>query len=365
MKRKAFVRTETVIHGGDLHTASRTFGIPIADWLDLSTGINPCAYPIPPLDEQLFTQLPYPDPGFLQAAADYYGAAEFIACHGSQALIDLLPQLLPEKPIMLPTLGYQEHQQRWQQQGEVGFYPSLDKPSAVREIDAYVQKSSSGHLLLINPNNPTGLQFSPEQVYRWAETMPPDCYLIIDEAFIDLDPTASVLSDYDRFQRLDNLIVLRSFGKFFGLAGVRLSFVFANNLLLASIKQRLGPWAVNGPAQAIAQQAFRDNVWQQQAREQIAKASREIDRLIEPLLSGLQMQCLSKGLLHSYLLPQALAESLYVHLASAGILSRCIKVDSNSAIFRIGLLDINDKSQIARLETQVHKFLNPADRKDW
>lgn len=311
---------------GDLISAAATYGIPSEQWLDLSTGINPAAYPVPVIPGTAFQQLPYPSAEFKAAVCEYYGGPG-VACNGTQQAIELLPTLLPSQPVLLPAIGYQEHKRSWQAaDATIDFYPAGDQVSACARIDQKLKAGSPFHLLLINPNNPSGLRFSAEQIYQWAEQMPQGSYLIIDEAFIDLSPEQSVLNDYDRFQQCGNLVVLRSFGKFFGLAGIRLGFVFSHPQLQQQLHDLIGSWAVNGPAQSVATAALKDQQWQQQARLQVAESATVTAAIWQPLFDAVGTDYLAEsGLFISVKLPQKTAQKIYQSLAEQGILIRLVQ----------------------------------------
>lgn len=369
-----------LIHGGDLISASAQYGIPVEDWLDLSTGINPVPYPVPQISEGWFQQLPYQSAEFKAAVNSYYGA-EGVAANGTQQIIELLPSVLPsvsqELPILLPDCGYQEHRYSWQQQKrELNYYPATDQKAAERRIQEGIQQQldtgSAMHLLLINPNNPTGLKFTPEQIYCWAERMQQGAYLIVDEAFIDLSPEQSILSDYDRFQQLGNIIVLRSFGKLFGLAGVRLGFAFANPQLQQQLQTKLGPWVVNGPAQALAIAALNDGDWHTQTRSDIAKNAQATRELWQPLMGKLNAQLLySEGLFISLKLPLEQGRHIYRFFAERGVLIRLVQgeefnplpLDENNqpmvtnCLLRSGLVNAKNAAQCEQLQGVISELL--------
>ncbi|MFT7372355.1 MAG: cobalamin biosynthetic protein CobC [Oleiphilaceae bacterium] len=356
------------LHGGDLQQASKRFDVPFEQWIDLSTGINPEPYPITDVDSAAFQQLPYLKPDFIQAAHGYYlgednailAADNLLAVSGSQAVIQLLPVCLPSLPVLLPELGYQEHRLQWLQSGaKVSSYPSIEYEASVSFINQSLQHNSRQHLVIINPNNPSGLRFSPAQLKAWANKLDDGAYLIIDEAFIDTQPELSVLRQH--FQA--NMIVLRSFGKFFGLAGLRLGFVFAHDVLIQALKKRLGLWAINGPAQSIATAAFKDKAWQQQARNNINKAAQLSQTLFHPLFNGLQASpqgvnnSIHEALFSSYYLPINQAEKISQFFANRGILLRVIDVNCEYALLRIGCINPKNNTNKQRVQETIDSYI--------
>ena len=153
----------TLFHGGDLSSASEKFGQPKSGWIDLSTGINPMAYPSEGIPHSAFRDLPYLDADFVRAVESYYGKHSFIPLSGSQQLIQSLPSRLASLPVILPSLGYQEHHRAWANTGQAcRYYSALNEADAIEEIDTLLSENAAQHLVIINPNNPTGQRFSAQ-----------------------------------------------------------------------------------------------------------------------------------------------------------------------------------------------------------
>lgn len=378
------------LHGGDIVEASARYGIDIDEWIDLSTGMNPDPYPVE-LDKASFHLLPYVRPEFISASAVYYGSSHFIPVSGTQAAIQHLPSLLADLPVLIPSVGYQEHGKYWRRNGtKICYYDSLEKQTSIVFINNALQENPQQHLVVINPNNPTGVLFEKQQLLVWAKQLAAEAYLIIDEAFIDMTPEQSVLN-----QSLpDNIIVLRSFGKFFGLAGVRLGYCFANSALLDTLQNYLGLWQVNGPAQAIAIKALQDTQWQAETkvRTQInAGLMRKRCRSLMNLMGASDDECLGETVMQSaaecisnaareplvlpycfhsdffssYRMPYDNALSVKEYFARRGILLRLVKLTDKQALLRIGWHDENNRNVSDHLDRQfaaaVEFFLNIND----
>ncbi|TFH87963.1 uroporphyrinogen-III C-methyltransferase [Billgrantia azerbaijanica] len=353
------VADHPTLHGGDLHTASRHYGLAPEEWLDLSTGISPFAYPFATPEASAWQRLPYPDPRLIASAAAYYGHPEMLATAGSQPVIQALPRVLPEAAVLVPDVGYREHAQQWQAAGRTcEAYPALDRQAASEWLDAALARNGHRHLVVINPNNPTGLRFDPAQLARWARCLAPGCHLIIDEAFIDPESAGSVLPQH----WCDNMIVLRSFGKFFGLAGLRIGFVAAAPALRERLQQALGPWSVNGPAQAIAIQALADHRWQQQARHSLRHAADCMAALLAPLQDTLARPAVHTPLFSSLPMPYADASALQDHCARQGILLRVIRLDDQHGLLRLGRLDPDSRHDLRRLQRALDGFATRSGR---
>jgi len=259
-------------HGGKLREAMRRYGG--SDWIDLSTGINPVGYPAPALSPDAWQRLPEPDPALVRAACAYYDAPGLLPVAGTQAAIQALPRLRAPARVSVSAPSYAEHAHHWSRHGHLLHevpYTALD--AAVRDSDVVV---------VVNPNNPTGATVTPDQLLAWhAQLAARGGWLVVDEAFGDTAPALSVAAHADR----PGLIVLRSVGKFFGLAGLRLGFVAAAPALLAQLEDLLGPWTVSGPAQEIALAALSDRGWQQATQGRLARDGKRMRTLL-PGASG-------------------------------------------------------------------------------
>lgn len=287
-------------HGGKLREAIRRHGG--SDWIDLSTGINPAGYPVPQLAPDAWQRLPEADPALVDAACDYYGAPCLLPVAGTQAAIQSLPRLRAPARVSVAAPSYAEHAHHWGRHGHtMRQVPYLELDAAVRDSDVVV---------ICNPNNPTGETVAPEQLLAWhARLAARGGWLVVDEAFGDTAPELGIAAHADR----PGLIVLRSVGKFFGLAGLRLGFVAAQPALLAELEDMLGPWAVSGPAQEIALAALRDRGWQAATRERLARDGHRMRRL----LAAHGIQAGGTPLFHWW--PEQRPEAFHEHMARRAI----------------------------------------------
>jgi cobalamin biosynthetic protein CobC len=310
--------TLPVPHGGRLRQAARDYGIPLAQWLDLSTGINPAGWPVPPLPPQCWQRLPEDDDGLLEAAAACYGTSQLWPCAGSQQAIQTLPQLRAPGRVGLLQPSYAEHAHAWRNTGHAVV------PLAPDAVEA--QLDALDVLLLVNPNNPTGAHFTPEQLLAWHACLAArGGWLVVDEAFMDATPQYSIAAHCGA----SGLIVLRSLGKFFGLAGARVGFVLAWPQLLQRLAQRFGPWAVNHPAREVARLALQDSVWQHAMRRRLHEQGARLAALLHT--AGLT-PCGGTALFQYVTTPEA--ASVQQALARQGILVRRFE---QPAALRFGL----------------------------
>jgi cobalamin biosynthetic protein CobC len=320
-------------HGGNLRDAARHYGRD--DWVDLSTGINPHGYPVPAPSSAAWHRLPEPDPAFLAAACAYYGAPQLLPVAGTQAAIQALPRLRPPSRVTVSAPSYAEHAHHWNLHGHTRrLVPYAELETAVNVSDVVV---------VVNPNNPTGATIASERLLDWAARLHArGGWLVVDEAFGDTAPALSLAPHAAQ----TGLIVLRSVGKFFGLAGLRLGFVAAHERVLADLADLLGPWAVSGPAQEIALQALADSGWQQDTQLRLAQAGERMTRLLR------EHGIASTGTPLFRWWPEARPEAFHEHMAARGIWCRLFR-DAARGI-RVGLPASEDEWR--RLEQALREW---------
>jgi len=313
---------EPLLHGGELNAARRLFPDAPEPFIDLSTGINPNPYPLPPLPAELFARLPEADAlkSLAAVAAKAYGApsaACVVPAPGTQILLPLVAGLVRpgRATILAPT--YAEHARA----------PALagHAVTATREVAALAGAELA---LVTNPNNPDGrLLTKSDLIATAAKLQARSGLLLVDEAFMDVGPPgASLAGEVSR----GNIVVLRSFGKFFGLAGVRLGFALAAPPLAARLSALLGPWAVSAPGLAVGTQALADQTWIETTRRGLAQSAARLDSIL--IASGLDIV---GGTTLFRLARTSAAAELFHHLGRAGILTRVFP--EHAAWMRFGL----------------------------
>ncbi|WP_296252545.1 threonine-phosphate decarboxylase CobD [Pseudomonas sp. UBA4194] len=305
-------------HGGRLRQAAREYGIAEAEWVDLSTGIAPWPFPIPAIPERAWARLPENDDGLEQAARAYYGFEHVLPVPGSQAAIQLLPRLRRNGRVGVLSPCYAEHAEAWRRAGHVV------REVSEHEVDHFID--SLDVLVVVNPNNPTGRMLPAERLLAWkARLSQRGGWLVVDEAFMDNTPPLSLAGQGER----PGLIVLRSFGKFFGLAGVRLGFVLAEPRLLRLLAEQVGPWAVSGPTRVLGQACLTDSAAQQVQIQRCAEASQRLADVLDQYDLTPHGGC---ALFQSLACDDA--ERLHRFMAERGIL---IRLFSHSSSLRFGL----------------------------
>jgi cobalamin biosynthetic protein CobC len=263
---------EPVSHGGDLDAARKRFPGAPEPWIDLSTGINPVPFPIPDLPAEIWSRLPMrsEQEALLAAAATRYlvrNPEMIVAAPGTQALIQLLPRLFPTSCVEILGPTYEEHEACWARQGH--------RVSLVKDLG---RSDGADVVVVVNPDNPTGRMIAPSALRAVAAALAKKKgLLVVDEAFIDVLPqTASTACELP-----PATIVLRSFGKAYGLAGLRLGFAIAEASLARRIRAELGPWAVSGPALSIGKSALCDPHWLAETTTRLQSDQRRLDAVLE------------------------------------------------------------------------------------
>lgn len=310
-------------HGGGVAAARARFGG--EDWLDLSTGINPHAWPgTPPVDWR-----PLPDEQALrrleQAAAAHFGcdADSVCAVPGTETGLRLIGERL-DGPIFHLVPTYRTH-------GEM----ADSRPVRMEGLAA----ADGATLILANPNNPDGRLLERDALHAMLARRG-DGWLLVDEAFADCHPAHSIAADVADGRRL---LVFRSFGKYFGLAGLRLGFVLGPRAVVAALRQRLGAWPVSAAAIAIGTAAYGDTAWIAATRLRLQREAAALDAMLRA--AGFHPQ----GACPLFRLIDCDAPALFGRLAKRAILSR--PFDHNPRWLRLGLP--GSAASLARLQAAL------------
>lgn len=309
-----------IAHGGSLVEARRLFPGAPEPFIDLSTGINPHSYPLPALPHELFTRLPEPASleGLREDAARAYDApsAAHITCApGTSILIPRLMALHPPGHVAVLGPTYAEHAHAARLAGH-----------RVVETGNLALLAEADIAVVVNPNNPDGRLLARADLLALRDRLRArGGLLVVDEAFMDAMPGGVSLATEVQD---GGLAVLRSFGKFHGLAGIRLGFAISEAATAARLAAALGPWPVSGPAIAIARTALPDAAWRSAMQAQLARASDRLDGLLQTaaleIVGGTCLFRLVSG-----------GEQLFGHLGRAGILVR--RFQERPGLFRFGL----------------------------
>ncbi len=318
-------------HGGAVDVAAAHYGISPAQWLDLSTGVSPYPYPVAEIDATAWRRLPTAASAAAleTAAAAYYGCppqTAVVAVPGSQSAIQWLPRLITPGHVAVLAPTYTPHGDAWLAAGHI--------VARISSLDALPAPCDA--VVIVNPNNPDGRIVPVETLLALSEHL----LVVVDEAFADVAPAASLAGHPPSAAR----VVLRSFGKFFGLAGARLGFVLAEPSLAARLRAALGPWAVSGPAQVVGTRALADRPWIETSRAALSSGCARL----RALLAGHGLDILGGTDLFVLATTRA-ASVLFDHLARHAILVRAFA--DQPTWLRFGLP--GGGTDFARLETAL------------
>ena len=252
------MNTQTRDHGGGLDAAARQFGGARADWIDLSTGIKPVAYPVGAIESDAWTALPdqAAQSALTDAARQFWDVpqqAAILATQGASAPIAMIPRLRETGRVHIAAPTYNEH---------AAAFAAAGWTAAATRQDADAQ-------VVVHPNNPDGRLFTATDLSAPLR--------IVDESFCDVTPAASLIPQ----AATTGTLLLKSFGKFWGLAGLRLGFAIGDPDLVAGLAQMLGPWPVAGPALRIGATALRDPDWASETRKHLTTDSARLDTLLQ------------------------------------------------------------------------------------
>jgi cobalamin biosynthesis protein CobC len=344
-------------HGADIEAASVYYRIPTENWLDLSAAINPFAYPLSPLSSEALRQLPYSLRPAQEAATHYCSApVSPVFAAGSQVLIQWLPLVhrnlhAQRRRVAVPTIGYAEHAFRWRWAGyDVTFYD----PRMPEQIDELLRRDAVDVLVVISPHNPLAHAVAPRQLLAWhAALQRNQGWLIVDEAFIDAMPHFSLSNMTD----MPGLVVLRSLGKFFGLAGVRCGYAFCHRSIAKPLEVAIGPWPLSSTALFAATQALRDENWQQLMRKQLLSLRRQNAELLmnAPWVDARRIY--HNALFNSIELPAEKALAVEDYFAQRAIRVRRFDLNTEMALLRFGLVDSAQVSNWSKLKEAINAAL--------
>jgi cobalamin biosynthetic protein CobC len=315
-------------HGGRLCVARSLFPNVPQPWIDLSTGINPHSYPAPRASARERNRLPEPSElaRLEEIAAAAFNVADpvrVVATGGTENALRLLPYLLKLTSAVIASPTYGSHADAWQRAGA--------EVRSVTDSELLASAAANTAMTVVNPNNPNGRLLTREQLLLLNRKG----VLIVDEAFGDLEPQHCV-SDIAGSDAASRMIVLRSFGKFYGLAGVRLGFVIASPAIAAQLRQLLGDWPVSVDALRAGLAAYADNEWAERMRDRLSTAAQRLDALLASggmeIVGGTSLYRLARA---------ANARARFTQLISHGVLVR--PFDYDATLLRFGLPGSRDQ----------------------
>lgn len=335
-------------HGGQLLRAADEFQIPVGNWIDLSTAISPLSWPAPSVPTGVLRHLPDRYDALCSEAANYYGCAadSVLPVPGSQTAINLLPKIARKgdglASVAIPTVGYLSHKQAWER---AGFHVVTYRTT--QHLIQLLQTTVICNVLVINPNNPSTELIDRDQlqvVQRIVQQR--NGLLCIDEAFMDCTPEYSMANAVAQ----GNLVILRSVGKFFGLAGIRLGFCLSNRDYVSRLSSHLPDWSVSNVAQWIGQQALADSSWRANQQAALAQLSKSWLGELRSRFKNLDYRC--HPLFITGFGDADYCNHLFSLLGNLGILIRLFEASSEGCnAVRFG---IPDRQQLQEIQHRIN-----------
>ena len=254
-------------HGGNISALMAKYPNAQRPFIDLSTGINPYSYPIPPIQQEWIRLLPEAKQvnRVRKSAAQYYGLEDntnLVIGSGMQQMMFSLAclrlRLRGPATINIVSPTYNEHARVWTAAGH-----------AVYEV-ANINDAASGDVVVVcNPNNPDGRTYKPDELTALATQLHQrNAWLVVDESFMDIIPDFSLAK---LASTSDNIVVFRSCGKFFGVAGLRVSCAIAWESCANWLTAAVGPWPISTAACNVLPAMFADAAWIQSTRTTLVK----------------------------------------------------------------------------------------------
>lgn len=336
-------------HGGQLDRIKKEYPKQTLPWVDLSTGINPFAYPVAnAIERQLQTSLqslPQKQTQMTNAAAAYYRSENILVIPGSMWAIQILPLIRRQcraddpRPVLIPRDGFTEHAKAWREWGYItDCYDGSPSLNQLKNCQACV---------VINPNNPTGYMNEKSALEAMHQILHDNgAWLVVDEAFLDLSPELSLSSVKDKA----DLVILKSFGKFFGLPGLRVGAVISDNEINRYLNKLLNPWSINSTTQEIVTEAWLDEIWQASVKIKIQTMAKRL----KDVLKSVGIKTSGTDFYQTLLIKDA--GVLYEYLLSQGIYVRLL--DNNHGV-RFGLP--KSESDCNRLKNALADYTNKHD----
>jgi threonine-phosphate decarboxylase len=264
------------MHGGDVWRVAEEFGIPAWDILDFSSNINPRGLPAraaerlarDACDSRLLGLYPDPSARRLRKALSErlsVPAAAIVVGPGAEALLTPILRSLQSRRALVPVPAFSEYRRVCEQQG-IEFAPFLLERSEcfrtpVDRLSQHLHAAPSGVVILNNPHNPTGSILEAHEVRRIRESANASgATLLLDEAFIDYAPHASLARDAAAGP---GLVVLRSLTKFYGCPALRVGHAIAHPESIRRIEAMSPTWpvtqlAIDALAEAVADREFEE-----------------------------------------------------------------------------------------------------------
>jgi threonine-phosphate decarboxylase len=258
---KAITNHKIVAHGGIFSNGlEHNLGL-----LDFSSNVNPLGFPSQVRD--VFKNLSqisiYPDPNSNELKThlqNYTGIPknQIVVGNGATEIIyNFCSAFLRKQKVLIPIPTFGEYESAAKLNGAIlYFFKTMNLNQRFSEFQDMFSKKNC--IFLCNPNNPTGVLIKKNNMLKILESAyDKSAMLFLDECFIELVPAGdeSIVSYLKEF---DNLFILRSLTKSFGLAGLRIGYGLGNKKMIEIMQKIKIPWNVSGIAQKSSIKALSD-----------------------------------------------------------------------------------------------------------
>jgi len=341
-------------HGGNVYQASAETGIPLDRIIDFSASINPLGVPetVVQVIREGIKYLPhYPEP-FAEQLTMQLGRhldidPGMILCgNGSTELIYLVVRALAPRKVLIPAPTFSEYERACNVQRGTTCVPYVLSPEDNFDLDVnrFISAMEGCDMaFLCNPNNPTGRLLTRDAVITLADAAERlNCYLVVDEAFIDFTNEPGMVRDVMNYS---HLIVLRSLTKFYALSGLRIGYGVFPASLMGLMKKHKEPWTINLLAQQAGIAAINDTVYQRKTISSIAEGK----RFVEQGLSTLGIEYLPSAV-NYYLLRSGQAQEIVESFRKKGILVRSCSnfAGLDDSYLRIAVRSLEDNAVLLK-----------------
>jgi threonine-phosphate decarboxylase len=292
--KKSLRNLTPYVHGGNVWEFSETYDIPVDEIIDFSISTNPFGAPETALESirghlNLVKHYPDPDPEWLlEALAECAGvkSKNVILGNGSTELIYLFNEVFLEDgyEAVIPVPSFSEYKAAIERFGGNMTFLRCDASKGfqlnVKELENSISNKTR-IIFLCNPNSPTGVLYKKEDLLRIIKVAEENNVLVfLDEDYIDFVDDNKRYSLAEYVNQYNNLFVLRSLTKFFGLAGLRIGYGIGSPELVNALKNVQMPWSINSSAMFATEAAINDNEFIKKSRILVSESRKEMQDVL-------------------------------------------------------------------------------------
>ncbi len=348
-----------VSHGGDVWGFARKYNIPLDRVLDFSGPINflgPCPRAVEAVREYANVIRFYPDPDpvdLREEVALYVGqgveAKNVILGNGSIELIYMIAEMFePGFKAVIPVPSFSEYEKAVLRVGGDVVFVQLPNNFAldVKNVEIAITEDTK-IIYICNPHSPSGTLYNRESIFELADFCQKKGIIVcVDENYIEFAEKGYDATVAGYTQRYENLFVIRSVTKFFGMPGIRFGYAIAAEKLIEKLQTVRQPWSINGLAGYATIAAFRDDAFIDETKKTIKQNKTQFAKQIVEI-GGLHVYPSETDfLLVKITSPKINSTQLREELAKEGLLIRdcCTFVGLDNTFFRVTVRSSEDNA---------------------